>query len=732
MPKLPVYGKLYRHLFICRYMRRKFLLWLFALLLSVFVVTGALAYFYFTHHAEERAAQTMSTRLSDLMELIRHAEAGTQHVMEMNDAGALQRTRALAELLRLNPALLKHQEALQGICNELGAAQIVVTDASGEVIASVPEHLVGYRLGEHEQSQEFMACVDDADAEICQRPHANGQEKLTMQYTGVHRRDARGVVQLGIVTPHEQVVRADASFGKLAANFSLGENGRIVAFRGGALLSGGSLPCSEAELLALPVGKAVPLVLQGEDFYAYAMEQEGYRLVGVLPAADVYRSRGGVLRSLLLSNLVLFLLMFAAVFYLLQYYVVRSIKRVDESLRHITEGDLDTRVMVVGDTPEMIRLSTGLNAMLDALQYYAEEKRENMQRELELARSIQMSAIPGKFPAFPNRAEFDLYAVCAPALTVGGDFYDFFLIDENHLCFMVADCSENGIPAALYMMSSLSVIRSHARTGADPVTLMTETNRALCEGGKGKDIHMSLFYGELEISSGRVRYANAGSSHALLQHAGGAFERLSVKSGMVLGVYDAAEYAEGELQLEVGDRIFLYTEGVLSSSDAENTPFGEMRLQEALGMPAARVSDVLLQVRSSLRRFMGEAEQRQDVTMLALEFQGRKRATGRREVPAGKPEGLPEMFDELMEAVLAAPSDIADMKASCLSVLAALEPELSVEVQLQCDEKQAELSFSYPGARYNPMITLPHLPVNSVRYSYADDRNLLTLHKELV
>ncbi len=711
-------------------MRRKFLAWLFAVICTVFSVTVLLAYAHFTRHAEERAAQTMNARLTDLMELIHHAEDGARHVMMVNDASALQRTRALAEMLCLRPELLRNQEALQGVCNELGAEQISITDAQGIVRAAVPATGVGYNLGEHEQSREFLACIADPDKEICQRPALNGQEHLMMQYAGVHRKDAPGVVQIGVLTAHEQALRNNASFGKLAANFRLGDHGHIIAFRDGAVLDKGGLIISEAELLSLPRGVAREVSLNGERYYAYAMEDpgSGYLLVGLMPVSDMYVGAMRSVRSILFSNLALFVMMFVVVSYLLQYYVVRSIRRVNDSLRRIKNGDLNERVDV-SDTPEMARLSTDMNAMVDTLQFYAEEKRESMKRELELARTIQMSAMPTKFPPFPNREEFDLYAVCSPALTVGGDYYDFFLIDPNHLGFLVADCSDNGIPAALYMMRCISVTRSLARAGAPPATLMTEANAALCEGNTG-ELSMSLFYGCLEIDSGRLSYVNAGAPQALLQHEGGAFERLSMISGMVMGVYEAAQYTQGTLQLQPGDRLFLYTAGVLEAADAENTPFGEMRLQEALGGSAARISDVPLMVRSALRRFMQDAEQREDITMLALEYRGHKRREATREVTAGGPEGVDEMLDAQLEAVFAAPNDIADMKATTAAVLAALAPETRVQVCLRCDEHSAELSFRYAGSRHNPMISLPHLPVNDVRYTY-DKENLLTLKKAL-
>lgn len=710
-------------------MRRKFLIWLSTVIFTVFMVTVGVAYVHFTAHAESRAAMTMNSRLNDLMGLILHANDSMRHVMKVNDAGALQRTRALAEMISLNPNLLNSQESLQKVANELGVEQISVTDGEGHVVAAVPESNVGYNLAEHEQSREFMACLDDPDLEICQRPRANGQNNLPMQYTGIHRKDAPGVVQVGIVTTHEQMVRANASFGKLAANYELGKAGFIIAYHDGAILNKSTLPYAETDLLSIPLEKAEEIQLGEKSYFVYALERDHYRLVGLLPTDEMYHDSMKAVRSMLFSNLLLFVLLFVVVSFLLQHYVVRSIRQVTESLRRIAGGDLNVRVEVE-DTPEMRHLSADINAMVDTLQSMGEDKRESMKRELELARSIQMSSMPGKFPAFPGRQEFDLYAVCSPALSVGGDFYDFFLLDDDHLCFLVADNSEKGIPAALNMMRSLSVIRSLARSGADPVTLVSETNRELCNAGGGA-IRLGLFFGSLEISSGTLSFVNAGAPQALLQHEGQPYEMLSMRSGMVMGAYSEAVYQLCTLKMQPGDRLFLYTEGVPDAVDVHNTPFGEAGLQAALAGSAQTVSEVLLQVRSALRRHMAEAEQREDITMFALEYQGHKRAESTVNITAAEPEKVNEMLQERLESVFAAPSDIADMQACNNAVLAALPSETMVKVMLVCDETSASLSFCYGGGRSNPLIRLPHLPVHAVYYSY-DTENHLSLTKKLL
>lgn len=711
-------------------MRRKFLIWLALLICTAYTVIGVLGYHRAAGQAWLKTEQVVKTRLHDLQQLMLHANLSMQHVEDINNESAIEHTRALAEIIRLSPEVLQDQERLQGLCNDLGAEQIAIADAEGIVIAAVPATNVGYNLGGHEQSREFLNCINSPGTEICQRLRPNGAEGKPLQYAGVCRLDAPGVVQIGFRTRHEEIVRSTATFSQMASNFNIGKNGCIIAFRQGAVLNSEDFPYPTTGLLALPLNQATD-VRMGEDLYfAYAVENQGNRIVGLLPMQEVYRDLNSTVLSQLLSNLTLFIVVFVALSYLLQRLVIQGIGQINRSLRNITGGDLTERVDVAY-TPEFASLSNGINTMVDALQSYGEQSRLALERELELARSIQLTALPNTFPAFPNRNEFELYATCTQAKSVGGDFYDFFLTDENHLCFLVADVSGQGVPAALFMMRSMSIIRGLARSGADPLELVSETNSALCEGNSA-NMRVNLLYACLEISSGELTFVNAGPPQMLLQKEHSAYEMVHMRSGISLGIEPGASFTPGKIQLHPGDRIFAYTDGIVKAVNKEQAPFGAARLQTALNARPAHVTDVTQQVAAALRQYTDGAEQSHDVTMLAMEYVGKQRSRGSVCVLAGEHAAVADLLNEKLEAVFASPLDIDALQFSANSILAALPPQTEVNIQIACDEESAELSFVYTTPRINPLAALPPLPIDGANFSTdAAQGCALTLTKTL-
>lgn len=710
-------------------MRRAFLTWLSILFCAAFALTGVLAYHYAFKHEERNAVNVMSARLNDLMSLINHSVGTVRQVVELNDAATIERTRALAEIIRLNPEVLQNQEDLQGLCNDLGAVRLCVTNDKGVVVAAVPEDERGVDLHDDEQMTPFLEGLQKPGFELCLRPDVRGAEPLRQQYAGVHRADAPGLVQMEFRSRHEQMVRSAGAFGKIVPGFTLGEGGHILAFRGGEVMNKDEIPGSSAALLDLPVETPTSIVLHDEDYLAYAVVSGEFRLVGLQSYREIELLAAGTVWSLILSNLGLFAVMFIVVAFLLQKIVVGGICRINGTLGQIADGKLDKRVDE-NSYPEFINLSTGINRMVDALRDYGAQERDRLRRELELARNIQAAALPNEFPAFPDHPEFDLCATCTQAMVVGGDFYDFFMPRENRVCFLVADVSAYGIPAALLMMRCMSVIRSLARSGAGPVKLVTETNRALCESNT-PDMRVRLFYGSLDIKTGELHYVNAGPPQVLLQHEGGEYESLSSASGDSLGYLPDAKYTECRMTLREGDRLFLYTEGAVNAMDADNTPFGETRLREALRVKADTPRDVLQTVRAALRRFIGGNELNADITMFCLEYKGNMHTRTAISTLAGSPGGVEENLSAPLESVFAAPLSISDILASVRRILEALPKDCPVDITLCCNAEDAELTLRYPQSHINPLVDLPLLPMDHASYHAEHGGSVLTLTKHL-
>ena len=247
-------------------------------------------------------------------------------------------------------------------------------------------------------------------------------------------------------------------------------------------------------------------------------------------------------------------------------------------------------------------------------------EKERISTELSLATKIQMSMIPHIFPPFPNLPEIRIYASVTPAREIGGDVYDFFLIDEDHLCMVIADVSGKGIPAALFMMASKIILQSCAMLGQSAGEILNKTNEALCSNNQA-EMFVTTWLGILEISTGKLTAANAGHEYPVIKHADGRFELYKDRHGFVVGGMSGARYRSYELQLEPGAKLFVYTDGVPEASDENNGMFGTDRMLDALNAdPEAGPQELVERVRRAVDDFVQGAEQFDDLTMLCMEY----------------------------------------------------------------------------------------------------------------
>lgn len=708
-------------------MRLTFLTWLFGLICAAFLATVGYTYVRYIMYAESRVSATMADRLTDLMELLVRADEHMEALQEVADVSALEKTRAMAEVIRLNPDILRDEEALQGLCNDLNVKSIAVTDAQGAIIAALPASLSWDDINQFDDTDSLKKCIDNQGYEVCLRP--KDMMDTSVQYTGVNRLGEGGAIILGFQGLREQMVRSTTTFANLRQNFDLGEGGTIIAFKDGALLGDETPSFPTADLISLPEQQARRLRLGDMEYFTYAIRQRGYLLVGITPVNEVQQGITRALYPILLSNAGLFLIIFLLVFFLLQRVVISNVSRINVLLRKITQGDLDVRLDGEKFPVELRKLASCINSMVDALQAYGRKNDEAASRELEVARGIQSNIIPHDYPAFPTRDEFDLYATCRRAKVVGGGFYDYFLLGDDYLCFMVADVSGNGVPAAMFAMHSLSTIRELAHAGTTPIDLITRTNASLCSQHVG--MYMSLFYGVLQISTGQLEFVNAGFSQALIRHKGGSYEGLDMRSGVVLGHTAEAVYTTCSAQLESGDHLFIYTEGVVETEDAEHTPFGEALLLETLAEASASatcVADMPRKVQQVQRKYMQGAEQSKDATMLALLYLGKRHEQASLSFAADHPAAALNFLSEHLESVFASPLAISALQQAVQSISDALPQGAPVQLELDYDEEAAEAVLRYPSPAFNPLLQLPESAVKSAEHSIAaNGDNILTL-----
>ncbi len=299
-----------------------------------------------------------------------------------------------------------------------------------------------------------------------------------------------------------------------------------------------------------------------------------------------------------------------------------------EGVEEISSGKLDTKLDIkTGDEIEV--LANAFNGMTQNLQQYIHDltsvtaEKERIGAELNVATQIQASMLPCIFPAFPEHEEFDIYATMQPAKEVGGDFYDFFLVDEGHLGVVMADVSGKGVPAALFMVIAKTLIKNHTQNGESPSQVLTSVNAQLCENNDAA-MFVTAWMGILDINSGHMVYGNAGHNPPLIKKNNDAgFVYLKSEPGFVLAGLDSIQYGQFELDLEQGDILYLYTDGVTEATNLSEELFGEDRLQSVLNENVkVDMITLLPAVKQAMDQFVGEADQFDDITMLGLKFKG--------------------------------------------------------------------------------------------------------------
>ena len=288
---------------------------------------------------------------------------------------------------------------------------------------------------------------------------------------------------------------------------------------------------------------------------------------------------------------------------------------------HYEEVPVRSRDEIHTLSSDITALAGSLKSYMSNLQTVAAEK-QRISSELSIATQIQADMLPRIFPPFPERKEFMLHATMDPAKEVGGDFYDFFFIDDDHLCLVMADVSGKGVPAALFMVISKTLIKNRAQMGDSPAEIMKNVNTQLCDGNEA-EMFVTVWVAILEISTGKGIAANAGHERPAIRRKDGKFELLFYRHSPALAMMDGIRFKEHEFQLNPGDSLFVYTDGVPEATNIHNELFGNERMLDALNRdPDAEPETLLRTVRQEVDEFTGEAPQFDDITMLGLKYLG--------------------------------------------------------------------------------------------------------------
>lgn len=451
------------------------------------------------------------------------------------------------------------------------------------------------------------------------------------------------------------------------------------------------------------------------------------------------------------------------------YYIRRILIRPLGTLHHAAIGLVEDKMEHLEDFQVEVNTGDEVQDLAHSFQYMVKElnayirnlstvtaEKERIGAELDVARHIQASMLPCIFPAYPERHEFDIYASMTPAKEVGGDFYDFFLVDDDHLAMVMADVSGKGVPAALFMMISKTLIKSATQSGLSPKAVLEKVNNQLCENNDA-EMFVTVWLGILEISTGKMKCANAGHEYPAIMTSGGEFQLYRDKHGFVLAGMEGARYREYELELHPGDRLFVYTDGVPEATDTQNALYGTERMLQALNNSRKQSCKELLEaIHKDVKTFVNGADQFDDITMLCIEM--RHMALDMKKISiTPSVEKLPEataFFEDILSEAQVSMKVIAQINIAVDEIFSNIAHYSGATIAtLGCEilDNRVVLRFSDNGRPYNPIdkpdpdttlsaeereigglgIFMVKKTMTDVAYKYADGLNILTLTKEL-
>ena len=370
------------------------------------------------------------------------------------------------------------------------------------------------------------------------------------------------------------------------------------------------------------------------DYYSYMFSVDGhdvmigltFNLTAIKDSIQKQTMKGSILA--VLHQAFMSLLCLALIF----AFILKPLKSVQNSIRTYTE-DKDSEKVIeelsqIRSQNEIGQLAEDVTDMTREIDEHVREiseitaEKEKAAAEMGLASRIQSHSMPHTFPPFPDRKEFDIFANMDPAKEVGGDFYDFFMIDDDHVALVIADVSGKGVPAALFMMVSMIVIHSMAEGQTSPGKVLELVNDRMSSRNP-EEMFVSMWMGVLQISTGKLTAANAGHEYPMVMHPGQGFMLLKDKHGLVLGGMPGLKYSEYEIQMQPGSKVFVYTDGLPEASDAENKMLGLDRALKVINRdPDAGIRQVLENVRRGVDEFVKDAEQFDDLTMMCLVYNG--------------------------------------------------------------------------------------------------------------
>lgn len=615
----------------------KFQVWLFVCTVIMLMITFFFSYTVQTRMSVQNAQNTMTINSEDAKNTFVFMKKDYDSLQELIKEQSLVMTHAAASAVDFFGGIHNMPvEGLESMCKTYDFYELNLINNDGIIISSSNPLNINYDMYSADQSRPFMEIAKGHISELAQDYRPIGRDSsISLMYVGVRCVD--GIVQAALDDEAIEKYGSVDEYNEMFGSRHVGEHGEIYVFddtdADKTILLGEHKDKTLKDIGILNAPKAgtdevkyfEADVLDVKTYCRYECFEEGFGVLATMPEKDVYLNRDIAAYETGFADILLFTLVFLLIYILVQKIIVDNLDRINVSLSKITKGNLE-EIVDVRSSREFASLSNDINLTVNALKGYIEQAEKRIEQELEFAREIQASALPTVFDL--PRKEFEIYALMDPAKEVGGDFYDFFFVDKNKLALVIADVSGKGIPAALFMMRSKTAIKSLAETGRRPSEIFEHANNELCDGNDA-DMFVTAWIGILDLETGKMVCANAGHEYPAIKRANGDWELFKDKHMLALAAMEGMRFKEYELQLQPGDKLFVYTDGVPEAINTDETQYGTDKMLDCLNAGKERpMKEMLTQVRKNIESFADGADQFDDITMLALEL---NRLTGSRQ-----------------------------------------------------------------------------------------------------
>ena len=589
---------------------------LLACIAIAFVVTSTFTYVLQNGMVKIETEEVFTTAINDV----------ESDIVGKSNAELLEIAKNVKSEYEKDPSI-----SLSQLAKDHNVKEINIVDDSGEVKFSTDASNEGYDMNLSTQSKEFVDVLKKQESFVQKYSPRGIDGTVWRKYAAINLANG-GFIQVGYdAEQFHQVLNTFVV--DVTQNRHVGTGGFVAVcdetlsividneYKGASVKEIGIDPPDEmlqgSTATALYYADIIDNKSDLSERYMYVFKfVEGYCIIAAMPEAEATFMRDASLYTSIFMQIIIFATLFVFIYILIKRVIINNLEKINNTLGRITQGDLNVTVDV-RSSQEFSSLSDDINSTVTTLKRYIAEAAARIDKELEYAKQIQLSALPTNFP---DGDDYKIYAQMIAAKEVGGDFYDFYELNDSTVAILAADVSGKGIPAAMFMMTAKTIIKDLAESGMAVNDIFTKANEKLCENNES-GMFVTAWMGILDLTTGKMQFANAGHNPPLIKRASGEFEYLRTRAGFVLAGMEGIRYRVGELMLYPGDRLFLYTDGVPEATNVENKLYGEDRLLSFMNKNSTLEAVALLpSLKAEIDEFVGEAPQFDDITMLMFDY----------------------------------------------------------------------------------------------------------------